>query len=106
MPNAFMDLKRKIADLYKENEKKLNELDPDVLDSFVSRLLELIRSEKEKSRFSHDLDVLEESMRHLKNDLAKLKASKPGTDDYDFAANDCKNLIKSTEKWLKMEGLI
>jgi len=99
-------LKRKIANLYTENEKKLNQLDPEALTSFASELLKLIREEKEKAGSLHDLDVLEGSMKHLKKDSEELKKSKPGTDDYEFAANDCKNLVNSTKKWLKMENLI
>jgi len=44
-------------------------------------------------------------MKHLKKDSEELKKWKPGTDDYEFAANDCKNLVNSTKKWLKMENL-
>ena len=44
-------------------------------------------------------------MQHLKRDAVTLRTVKPGSDDYDFAINDCKNLINSTRKWLKLEGL-
>lgn len=106
MSGVSFDLKRKIANLYTENENTLNQLDPKALTMFASELLELIRQEKEKAGSSHDLEVLEGSIRHLKNDSEKLKKSKPGSDDYDFAANDCRKVINSTKKWLKMENLI
>lgn len=106
MSGVSFDLKRKIANLYTENENKLNQLDPKALRMFASELLELIRQEKEKSGSSHDLEVLEGSIRHLKSDSEELKKSKPGSDDYDFAANDCRKVINSTKKWLKMENLI
>ncbi len=106
MASLSIELKRKIADLYEGKRKRLEELDPRALESFASELLEIIEREREKSQPSHDLKVLEESMKHLKHDSATLKNSKPETDDYDFALNDCKNLLNSTRKWLKMEGLI
>jgi len=55
---------------------------------------------------SHDLEVLEQSMKHLKEDSEKLKNLQPSTDDYDFTRNDCKNLLNSTKRWLKAEELI
>ena len=45
-------------------------------------------------------------MKHLKNDSTLLKNSKPDTDDYDFARNDCNNLLAATKKWLELEGII
>ncbi len=106
MSGVSSDLKRKIAHLYTANENALNQLDPTALTAFALELLKLIRQEKVKAGSSHDLEVLEGSISHLKNDSEKLKASKPGSDDYDFAANDCRKVIDSTKKWLKMEGLI
>lgn len=106
MSGVSFDLKRKIANLYTENENTLNQLDPKALTMFASELLELIRQEQEKAGSSHDLEVLEGSIRHLNNDSEKLKKSKPGSDDYDFAANDCRKVINSTKNWLKMENLI
>ena len=106
MPGVSFDLKRKIANLYTANENTLNQLDPKALTMFASELLELIRQEQEKAGASHDLEVLEGSIRHLKNDSEKLKKSKPESGDYDFAANDCRKVINSTKKWLKMENLI
>jgi len=102
------ELKKSIADLYLANKQSLDKLDPDMLGSFASEVLEIIRREKEKapSSSSHDLEVLEQSMKHLKQDSALLKNYQPKTDDYDFTQNDCKNLLNSTKRWLKIEGLI
>ena len=68
-------------------------------------MLEIITREIE-SHSIHDLEVLDESMTHFKNDLILLKKFKPGTEDYDFAFNECKNLLNSTKNWLNKEGLI
>ena len=106
MASLSMKFKKKIADLYLNNTQTLDKLDPDALESFASELLKLIAEEKEKAGTSHDLEVLEQSMKHLRQDSALLKNSKPNTDDYDFTRNDCKNLLNSTKKWLKTEGLI
>ncbi len=96
------ELKKKIAGLYLENRKKLEELDPNSLASFATQLIEMIEREEEKSQHSHDLEVLKESMNHLKRDSTLLKNSKPATDEYDFARNDCKTVINATKKWLNM----
>jgi len=69
-------------------------------------VLETIGREKERGQSSHDLEVLEQNMKHLKQDSALLKNYEPKTDDYDFTRNDCKNLLNSTKRWLKLEGLI
>jgi hypothetical protein len=45
-------------------------------------------------------------MKHLKKDAGILRVSAPGTDEHDFARNDCRGLIESTRKWLELEGLI
>ena len=45
-------------------------------------------------------------MNLLKKYTSKIKGYKPDTDEYDFTLNDCKNLIKSTKKWLELEKLI
>jgi len=66
----------------------------------------MIEREKERARPTHDLEVLEQSMKHLKQDSALLRNYEPNTDEYDFTLNDCKNLLNSTKRWLKMEGLI
>jgi len=91
---------------YLENRQRLDKLDPDALESFALHLLEMIGREKEGAQPSHDLEVLEQSMKHLKQDSNLLRNYEPNTDDYDFTRNDCKNLLNSTKKWLKMEGLI
>ena len=106
MTNFPIELKRKIANLYFEHRKKLEGLDPTVMESFATEILKMIAREKNKSKPSHDLQVLEESMKHLKHDSITLKKYKPKSDDYEFALNDCQNLIKATRKWLKLEELI
>jgi hypothetical protein len=106
MASLPMKFKKKIADLYLKNTQTLDKLDPDALESFASELLKLIAEEKENAGASHDLEVLEQSMKHLRQDSALLKNNKQDTDDYDFTRNDCKNLLNSTKKWLKTEGLI
>ena len=106
MSTLSVDLKRKIANLYVQNRQELDKSNLAAMESFASELVKLIDDEKEKSYASHDLEVLGQSMKHLKDDLERLKSYKPGTDDYDFTFNDCKNLITSTKRWLKMEGLI
>jgi hypothetical protein len=99
-------LKREIADLYLKNSKKLDAVDAEALQSFASRVLEVISRMDSRLQLSHDLEVLKESMTHLKNDSLKLEKAEPNSDDYDFAHNDCKNLLNSVKKWLKLEGLL
>ena len=101
-----IEFKRKVADLYLEKRKKLEELDPDTMESFASKLLQTIQEEKDNILAKHDLEVLASSMKILKNQAAKLKGFEPETDAYDFTLNDCKNLVESTKKWLKLEGLL
>ena len=101
-----IEFKRKVADLYLLKRKKLEELDPDTMVSFASKLLQLIQEEKDNILAKHDLEVLASSMKILKNQAAKLKGFEPETDSYDFTLNDCKNLVESTKKWLKLEGLL
>jgi hypothetical protein len=101
-----IEFKRKVADLYLENRKKLEELDPNTMESFASKLLVMISEEKKKSKSLHDLGILEYNMKILQNYAAKLKEYKPETDEYDFTRNDCKNTMDSTKKWLKLEGLL
>lgn len=106
-PAGFsIELKQKIASLFSRSRKTLEDLDPVSLESFASELLRMIENEKSRDRFSHDLQVLESSMKHLKKNAGVLKLSAPGTDDYDFARNDCRGLIESTRKWLELEGII
>jgi len=100
------EFKRKIADLYNKRKLSLDQLDPQALESFASEALDIIQEERTRALSSHDLEVLEQSMKHLKEDSAKLKNLQPNTDDYDFTRNDCKNLLNSTKRWLKAEELI
>ena len=104
MDDIPLELKKKIANVYLKNKKKLEDLKPDTLEVFASELLEMIK--KETLPHSHDLEILKESMKHLKNDSTLLKSSKPDSDDYDFARNDCNNLLTSTRKWLELEGIM
>jgi hypothetical protein len=106
MDDLPIELKREIADLYLKNRKKLEDVDATALESFASKVLEIISQVKGQFKLPHDLEVLKESMEHLKNDSATLKGLKPGSDDYDFARNDCKSLINSVKRWLKLEGLL
>ncbi len=106
MATLSMEFKKKIAHLYLENGRRLDSLDPSALESFATTVLQAIEIEKGKVGSSHDLDVLEQSMKHLSHDTAQLKNYEPETDEYDFAKNDCKNLINSTKKWLEMEKLM
>ncbi len=99
-------MKREIADLYLKNREKLEAVDAAALESFASKALEIINRTESQAKLSHDVDVLKESMAHLKNDSLKLKKAEPNSDDYDFAHNDCKNLINSVKRWLKTEGLL
>lgn len=101
-----IELEKRIADLYTKNRQALEELDPNAMEAFASSVLEIIETEKERAAVSHDTEVLEQSMKHLRNDSALLKNYEPNTDDYDFTRNDCKNLITSTRMWLQMDGLI
>ena len=106
MATLPFEFKRKVADLYLGNRKSLEELDPNTMESFASELQDMIEKEKETSLAHHDLEILDYNMKLLKNYAAKLKQYEPETDEYDFTRNDCKNLIDSTKKWLKLEGLI
>ncbi len=105
MTDLSIEFTKKIAALYLESKKRLDDLDPTALTLFASRALDLIKAEKLKTKTSHDLDVLEAAMRHLEEDAGRLKSSSFGTDEYDFAHNDCRQLMKSTIKWLNEEGL-
>ncbi len=99
-------LKREVADLYVKNRNKLEGVDAVALESFASKVLEMVNRVEKQDSLSHDLDVLKESMAHLKNDSLKLRQAEPDSDDFDFAHNDCKNLINSVKNWLKTEGLL
>jgi hypothetical protein len=106
LSSLSIEFKRKVADLYLENRKRLEDLDPNTLELFASELVEMINEEKKKSKTLHDLEILDYNMKMLQSYAAKLKEYEPETDEYDFTRNDCKNTIDSTKKWLKLEGLI
>jgi hypothetical protein len=101
-----IEVKKEIAAKYTENRQKLEELDAEALEVFASEVLEMIENEKKQAEISHDTEVLERSMKHLKNRSVLLKKYEPNTDDYDFTRNDCKNLVTSTRIWLQKDGLI
>jgi hypothetical protein len=100
------EFKKKVADRYLENREKLENYDPVAMEDFATELLKMVNEEKKKSDALHDLELLEYNMGLLKNYSVALKGYKPETDEYDFTRNDCKNLVDSTKKWLKLEGLI
>jgi hypothetical protein len=106
MTGLSTEFKKKIAGIYLENEKGLENIDIDTLELFALRVLNVIHEESVDVALVHDLKVLEETMNHLRNDLVHLRNSKPGTDDYDFARNDCKNTVKATKTWLTTEKLL
>ena len=106
MGNLPVVFKRKVADLYQENREKLEKLDATTMESFASQILEMINKEKKQTDALHDLEILEYNMGLLKNYSSALKGYEPETDESDFTQNDCKNLIDSTKKWLKLEGLL
>lgn len=78
---------------FTKNRTKLEKLDPPAMESFASKVLEIIKKEKTKSSALHDLQILEYNMAQLKNYAAALDTYAPDTDDYDFTKNDCKNLV-------------
>jgi hypothetical protein len=100
------ELKEKIAILYLEKKDELESLDPARLASFASEALTMIQAERDRTGSTHDLEVLEGSMKHLKRDASTFKNNEPGSDDYDFAKSDCRSLLDSTKMWLRLEGLI
>jgi hypothetical protein len=106
MTSLSAEFKRKVADLYLKKRTRLEEYEPETMESFASELLEMVGEEKKKSQALHDLEILGYNMKMLQGYASKLKGYKPDTDEYDFTRNDCKNLIDSTKKWLKLEGLI
>ena len=106
MGNLSIDFKRKVADLYLENRTKLEKLDATTMESFASKILEMVNKEKKKTGALHDLEILEYNIELLKNYSIAFKGYEPETDEYDFTQNDCKNLMESTKKWLKLEGLL
>jgi hypothetical protein len=106
MSALSIEFKRKFADIYLTNRTKLEKLDPTTMWSVAKEILEMINKEKKKSDALHDLELLEYNVGLLKNYSAALKGYEPETDEYDFTQNDCKNLMESTRKWLKLEGLL
>ena len=106
MGKLSVDFNRKVADLYIDNREKLEKLEATTMESFAAQIIEMINNEKKKTDAFHDLEILEYNMGLLKNYSTALKGHQPETDEYDFTQNDCKNLIDSTKKWLKLEGLI
>lgn len=97
---------KKVAELYVTNRAKLEKLEPPTMESFATKVLELIKKEKKHASSLHDLQILEYNMLNLKNYSAALDMYSPDTDEYDFTQNDCKNLINSTKKWLTLEKQI
>ena len=106
MGTLSMDFKRKVAEIYLEKRAQLEKLDPNAMESFAIEILETINKEKTKSDALHDLEILDYNMKLLKNYSAALKQYEPETNEYDFTQNDCKNVINSTKRWLKLEGLL
>lgn len=107
MATLSTEFKQRVADLYLKRRQKLEELDANTLESFASELLAMIQEEtKRVPEQSHDMNVLQQSMTHLKQDAVLLKGYEPNTDDFDFTRSDCRNLLNSTKTWLRMEGLI
>ncbi len=100
------EFKRQVADLYLKKKTKLEKYEPKTMESFASELLGMVGEEKKKSEVHHDLEILEYNMKMLQNYASKLKEYKIDTDEYDFTKNDCKNIIDSAKKWLKLEALI
>lgn len=106
MTTLSAEFKKKVADLYIENREKLEKYDPGAMEDFATELLKMVNEEKKKSNALHDLELLEYNMGLLKNYSVALKGYESETDEYDFTRNDCKNLVDSTKKWLKLERLI
>ena len=101
-----LEFKKRVADIYQKNIVKLQKLDPSTMETFATEIIEIIDKEKKRLDAIHDLEILEYNMKLLKKYSASLKQYTPDTDEYDFTQNDCKNLVDSTKKWLKLEGLL
>ena len=84
----------------------MEKLDPTTMETFAIEIIETLDNEKMKSDAIHDLEILEYNMKLLKKYSAALKQSTQDTDEYDFTQNDCKNLVDSTKRWLKLERLL
>lgn len=103
MTSLSEEFMKKVAELYKTKRTKLENLDPQTMEKFADKVLELTHKEKKHSSALHDLQILEYNMGNLKNYSVALGEYKEDTDEYDFTQNDCKNLIDSTKKWLTLE---
>jgi hypothetical protein len=101
-----IEFKKKVADMYLSNREELEKLDPTTMELFASQVLEIVNKEKKKTDALHDLEILEYNIGLFKNYSTALKGYEKETDEYDFTQNDCKNLMDSTKKWLKLEGLL
>lgn len=106
MTTLSMDFKRKVAKTYLKRKINLEKFDPSTMESFSKEIIELINIEKNNSEASHDLEILEYNMKLLQNYSIALMKYEKGTDEFDFTQNDCKNIIVSTRRWLKLEGLL
>jgi len=75
------------------------------MESFSTEILETI-NKKNKSDALHDLEIREYNLKLLINHSTAIKQYEPETDEYDFIQNECKNIIDSVKRWLKLEGLL
>lgn len=101
-----LEFKKRVAEIYQKNITELEKLDPTTMETFAIEIIETIDNEKKKSEAIHDLEILEYNMKLLKKYSAALKQYTQDTDEYDFTQNDCKNLVDSTKRWLKLERLL
>lgn len=101
-----LEFKKRVAEIYQKNITELEKLDPTTMETFAIEIIENIDNEKKKSEAIHDLEILEYNMKLLKKYSAALKKYAQDTDEYDFTQNDCKNLVESTKRWLKLERLL
>jgi hypothetical protein len=101
-----LEFKKRVAEIYQKNVTQLEKLDPNTMETFAIEILETIDNEKKKSEAIHDLEILEYNMKLLKKYSTALKQYTQDTDEYDFTQNDCKNLVDSTKRWLKLERLL
>ena len=106
MGSLSLEFKKRVADIYQEKITKMEKLDPTTMENFAIEIIEKIDKEKKNSNAIHDLEILEYNMKLLKKYSGALKQYTPDTDEFDFTQNDCKNLVDSTKKWLKLEGLL
>ena len=101
-----LEFKKRVSEIYQKNITELEKLDPTKMETFAIEIIENIDNEKKKSEAIHDLEILEYNMKLLKKYSAALKKYAQDTDEYDFTQNDCKNLVDSTKRWLKLERLL